>query len=94
MNLLPAEKAVLRTAEAQLVKMKNILAQAKAAVLAGQSNLSETVLYLTKQIVDSEKDIAEFKALKGGVSKTETTADIIEKALVRAKLKPKKSTDN
>lgn len=94
MNLLPAEKAVLRTAEAQLVKMKNILAQAKAAVAAGQSNLSETVLYLTKQIVDSEKDIAEFKALKGGVSKTETTADIIEKALVRAKLKPKKSTDN
>lgn len=94
MNLLPAEKAVLRTAEAQLVKMKNILAQAKAAVLAGQSNLSETVLYLTKQIVDSEKDIAEFKALKGGVSKTETTADIIEKALVRAKLKPKKPTDN
>ena len=94
MNLLPSEKAVLRTAEAQLVKMKNILAQAKAAVLAGQSNLSETVLYLTKQIVDSEKDIAEFKALKGGVSKTETTADIIENALVRAKLKPKKSTDN
>lgn len=94
MNLLPAEKAVLRTAEAQLVKMKNILAQAKAAVAAGQSNLSETVLYLTKQIVDSEKDIAEFKALKGGVSKTETTADIIEKALVRAKLKPKKPTDN
>ena len=94
MNLLPSEKAVLRTAEAQLVKMKNILAQAKAAVAAGQSNLSETVLYLTKQIVDSEKDIAEFKALKGGVSKTETTADIIEKALVRAKLKPKKPTDN
>ena len=94
MNLLPAEKAVLRTAEAQLVKMKNILAQAKAAVAAGQSNLSETVLYLTKQIADSEKDIAEFKALKGGVSKTETTADIIEKALVRAKLKPKKPTDN
>ena len=94
MNLLPAEKAVLRTAEAQLVKMKNILAQAKAAVAAGQSNLSETVLYLTKQIVDSEKDIAEFKALKGGVSKTETTADIIENALVRAKLKPKKPTDN
>jgi hypothetical protein len=93
MNLLPAESAVLRTAEAQLEKMKNILAQAKAAVLAGQTNLSETVLYLSKQIADSEKDIAEFKALRG-VSKTETTADIIQKALAKANLKPKKSVDN
>ena len=89
MVMSPAERAVLKTSEEQLIRMRHLLVQAKSARDAGQANLADTILYLTRLISDSEADIKEFKALKGGTTKEQTTADIIEKALQKANLKPK-----
>lgn len=95
LNMTPAERAVLKTSESQLAKIRHILVQARAARKGGQMDLDDMILYLTKLISDSEADIAQFKALRGQQTKEETTADIIEKALQKANLKPKPpTTDN